>query len=1039
MSMGHGLLPKTLHAEQPSPHVDWSAGDVRLLTETRSWPADRPRRAGVSSFGMSGTNAHLILEEAATRPAVESGPAGVVPLVLSGRTADALTDQAAGVANCVDAPVDVAYSLATTRSAFEHRAVVVGADADDLRAGLVELANRGVAEPVGRTVFVFPGQGSQWTGMALELAETAPVFAGKLAECADALAPFVDWSLLDELRGPLDRVDVVQPACWAVMVSLAALWTSYGVRPDAVVGHSQGEIAAACVAGGLSLADGARVVASRSKVIASALAGRGGMVSVALPFDDVTALIGPGLSVAARNGARSTTVSGDPDALDALVARCTADGVRVRRVAVDYASHSTQVEAIRAELLDVLAPVRPRTGTVPLLSTVTGDWLDTEALDAEYWYRNLRQVVLFEPTTLALAEQGYSVFVEASAHPVLGSAIAGTLPDAVVTGSLRRDDGGLVRFLDSVGALWVRGVDVDWCLTGSVVDLPTYPFQRQRYWPTLPSAVDTAATSDTVDAGFWSAVENADSAELARTLDLEPAAVDGLLPALSAYRSAQRTRTTVDNNRYRVSWQPITVDTDPRLSGTWLVVSPDGDARATVVADALAKRGATVVRDGAGDQELAGVVSFACHEDGLTGTLALIQAGIDAPLWTLTEGAVSTGRADRLSSPAQAAVWGLGRVAALEQPGRWGGMVDLPDVLDERALNRLCAALAGPDGEDQLAVRASGVFARRLVRSPLGSGAPVRDWTPNGTVLITGGTGALGGHLARWLAERGAEHLVLASRHGGASPLTAELAELGCQVTVVACDVADRDALARVLAEYPPTAVLHAAGVLDDGVLDSLTPERLDGVLRPKALAAANLYELTRDLDLSAFVLFASTAGVWGGPGQANYAAANAYLDALAEHARADGRSVTSVSWGPWADAGMADNAAVAERQRRGGIHALDPALALSALQQALDHGDTAVTVAGVDWARYALAFTAVRPSPLLLGIPEARQVLASAPADVRPGLAGLTDVERQRAVVDLVRTQVAGVLGYPGASDVEPGRAFTDLGFDSLTAVDLR
>ncbi|MEU0796785.1 type I polyketide synthase [Amycolatopsis sp. NPDC005961] len=1049
----HGVLPKTLHAEVPSPHVDWEAGDVSLLTETRPWLSDGLRRAGVSSFGMSGTNAHVILEQFAEETPEPTAPAdSAVPLLLSGRTADAVQRQAERLATTLSTEDihDVAASLATTRSAFEHRAVVVGADRDALLAGLADPAVRGVAGTPGKTVFVFPGQGSQWVGMALELAEAAPVFAERLAECAAALEPFVDWKLTDVLGDAeaLQRVDVVQPACWAVMVSLAALWESYGVRPDAVIGHSQGEIAAACVSGGLSLEDGARVVALRSQVIRTSLAGRGAMASIALPAEDIA--LPPGLSLAALNGTAAVTVSGDPDQVDALVARCAADGVRARKVQVDYASHSAHVEAIEAELLEVLAPVSPGEARIPFYSTVTGDWLDTTELTAAYWYRNLRQRVLFAPATEALGEQGFGVFVESSAHPVLGTAIAGTLDDVVVTGSLRRDEGGLARFLTSAGELWARGVDVDFALTGSMVDLPTYPFQRQRYWPTLPGPGDVAAASDAADAGFWSAVERDDAGELAKTLGIDAGAVEGLLPALAAYRRQRREESTVDNWRYRVGWQPVTVDSSPRLDGTWLVVRrPGGDplpldrfGAETVTVEVESGIDRAALAERLGEVEPAGIVSLLGTDEsyrGLVDTVTLIQAlgdrEIDAPLWTFTRGAVSTGKADGLRNPAQAPVWGLGRVAALEHPGRWGGLLDLPADLDDRAVARVVAAMA--TDEDQVAVRASGVFARRLLRSPLGSATPDREWTPDGTVLVTGGTGALGAKVARWLAGRGAERLVLTGRRGadapGATELCDELAALGTHATVVACDVGDRDAVAALLAEHPVNAVIHTAGVLDDGVLSALTPDRLAGVLKPKALAAFHLHELTKDLDLSAFVSFASTAGVWGGPGQGNYAAANAYLDALADHRRSLGLAATSISWGPWADTGMADATAVAERQRLGGIHALDPELAISALQQALDHGETTLTVAGVDWARYVPSFTAVRPSPLLLGIPEALAAIEAAGESTPAG--GLSE----RDVLEFVRTQVAGVLGYGGPGEVESNRAFTDLGFDSLTAVDLR
>src|SRR4051794_8452532 len=347
LAMRRGIAPKTLHADEPSPHVDWESGSVELLSEQRPWPSvDRPRRAAVSSFGISGTNVHVVLEQAPESGAMPVAAPPAIPWVLSGRTEDALHGQAARLLSRMDGldPVDVGFTLAN-RSAFEHRAVAVGPDlAADVEAlavgepsaGLV----RGLADVDGRTVFVFPGQGAQWVGMGAQLLDESPVFAARMAECAAALEPFVDWSLPEVLGGPLDRVDVVQPVSFAVMVSLAALWESYGVSPDAVVGHSQGEIAAAVVAGALSLEDGARIVALRSQAIARTLAGRGGMMSIALPAADVEPRLPDGLSVAAVNGPSAVVVAGDPDALDTLFVTLTAEDVRVRKIAVDYASHS---------------------------------------------------------------------------------------------------------------------------------------------------------------------------------------------------------------------------------------------------------------------------------------------------------------------------------------------------------------------------------------------------------------------------------------------------------------------------------------------------------------------------------------------------------------------------------------------------------------------------------------------------------------------------------------------------------------------------
>jgi acyl transferase domain-containing protein len=534
MAMRHGVLPKTLHVDAPSPYVDWASGSVELLTEAKPWPeTGKPRRAAVSYFGISGTNVHTIIEEApsiAVRDAPE--PLVAVPWVLSGKTEEALRDQAGRLKSRVTEldPVDVGFSLACSRAMFEQRAVVVGRDRAGLLAGIDALSSgepaatvvEGLADVNGRTVFVFPGQGAQWVGMGARLLAESPVFAERLTECAAALESFVDWSLLDVLREgrDLDRVDVVQPASFAVMVALAEVWKSYGIEPDAVVGHSQGEIAAAVVAGALSLEDAARVVTLRSKAIARTLAGQGGMMSVALPAAELESRVDGGLSVAAVNGPRSVVVAGDPEALDALYEELTAEGVRARKIAVDYASHSAQVELLQEELLAELAPVRPRTAQVPFFSTVTGQWEDGTGFDAGYWYRNLRQRVEFEPAIRQLLNQDHRVFVEVSPHPVLAMAVQEITDEAnaiaVVTGTLRRDNGDLARFLTSAAELFVRGVPVRWYLPGGRrVNLPTYAFQHKRFWQTgVPASAGDPAGLGLTSARhplLGAAVELADS------------------------------------------------------------------------------------------------------------------------------------------------------------------------------------------------------------------------------------------------------------------------------------------------------------------------------------------------------------------------------------------------------------------------------------------------------------------------------------------------------------------------------------------------
>ncbi|MFI6036099.1 beta-ketoacyl synthase N-terminal-like domain-containing protein, partial [Streptomyces sp. NPDC051315] len=512
LCLSHGHLVPSLHHEQPNPAIDLDRLGLRVQRELAPWTSDTPGaplRAGVSSFGMGGTNAHLVLEAAPTpRPetprAPRSAPA-TVPWLLSARTPLALRAQAERLDHHVRAgrpdPVDTAWSLLTTRTHLEHRAVAVGTDTTDLLHALATAVPAGPVDgDIDRPVFVFPGQGSQWHGMAAELLADSPVFADRLAACGRALAPHVDWDLDAVLRGdptapPLDRSDVVQPVLWAVMVSLAALWQAHGVRPAAVVGHSQGEIAAACVAGALSIEDAARVVTLRSKILV-ALEGRSGMVSLALPPDTArhfTARWGDRVTVAALNGPSSTVVSADADTVTDILATADRENVRARRVGIDYASHSAHVEPAREDMLRLLAPITPRTPEVPFLSTVTGDWLDGPATDAAYWYDNLRRPVLLEPAVRALTAAGHGAFVEVSPHPVLTGPVQQTVEatagsrQAVVTGTLRRHDGGPARFQASLGALWARGADVDWTpvfsgLAPRRTDLPTYAFQRRRHW-----------------------------------------------------------------------------------------------------------------------------------------------------------------------------------------------------------------------------------------------------------------------------------------------------------------------------------------------------------------------------------------------------------------------------------------------------------------------------------------------------------------------------------------------------------------------------
>jgi acyl transferase domain-containing protein/acyl carrier protein len=1252
LAIRRGVLPKTLHLDRPTDQVDWSAGAVSLLGEPVQWPANAsPRRAGVSSFGITGTNAHLILEQAPVEESADGVGGGssphLVPWILSGRSDGALRGQAAKLAEHLSAGekplnprslLDVGFSLAASRSVFEHRAVVIGGESREMIAGLTALAH-GESSPgliqgevsrgIGGLAFLFTGQGAQRVGMGRELYDLYPVFRTALDEVCAAFDPLLGRSLRavlfgeEDLASPegniaasgedstaseadstalggdstapdrdraaptlLDETTFTQAGLFALEVALFRLVESFGVRPDYLLGHSIGEISAAYVAQMLSLEDACALVAARGRLM-GALPTGGAMVAVQASEPEALESIDgrEDVALAAVNGPRSVVLSGDEDAVLGVASEWRERGRKTRRLQVSHAFHSHRMDGMLDELGRIVAQLSFSEPRVPVVSNLTGQPLSVEqAGEASYWAEHARRPVRFADGVRWLDSRGVKSFLELgpdgvlsamcieclssgsgveeespgermdrspkgsprgdsalTALPILrdGRSEAGAMArgDSTLTalpilrdgrseaGAMARGDSTLTALpilrdgrseagamVGALAELWASGVPVDWTVLfeGSGarrVALPTYAFQRKRYWPDGPapaSSIDGRAASmdggpgGALEHAFWDALEREDVEGLIGALRIseegERGSLRTLMPSLAALRRRSRRHATVSGWRYRIGWEPVVSASAPSPPGTWLAILPahsEDDRRFAELTDALRGHGgeaipvevaATDTREGLtarlhealdrppGSPTVTGVMSLLAFEEqglpghpavpgGLAGTLALTQAledaNISAPLWLLTSGAVSINRSDRVRSPIQAQVWGMGFVIGLEQADRWGGLIDLPEALDELASSLLVDVLAQTGREDQLAIRGSGVFARRLVRSPDG-GQASGVWTaPPGTCLITGGTGGLGAYVARWLARAGAEHLLLLSRRGedapGATRLRSELEELGAEVTVAVCDASDREQLAASIESLPEqrplTAAIHAAGTASMSALGSMRVSDLDEVLSAKVAGARHLDALTRDLDLSAFVLFSSMAGTLGAGGQAHYAAANAFLDALAVERQGLGLVATSVAWGPWEGEGMAAEDEVRDELRRHGLERMEPRLALEALRGALLSGEASVTVADIRWEAYARFFTFTRSRPLIEGLTEVMAVVGSdeddleekAGRELRERLLDASAEQGSQIMLELVRGEVARVLGHASVDGVDPERPFNEFGFDSLTALELR
>ncbi len=1072
LSLDRRTIPASLHFREPNQLINWNEQAVAVQTKTAPWPdGEALPIAGVSGFGITGTNAHIVLQGVSVPVANRQIGERSDLFLLSAHTPAALEAQAASWRDRLVADAswpaslpNLAYTASARRAHHDFRLALVSRTRQELlhqiNGWLAKQEQSGVrsgkqlVETKRRSVFVFPGQGGQWIGMGRTLLRDEPIFGEAMSRCDQAIRKYTSWSvtnrlLADDAAGVLNGIDVIQPVLFAIMVSLAALWRSYGVEPEAVVGHSMGEAAAAAVCGALSLDHAAAVICHRSRLMRQA-SGRGLMAVAELSLEDSEKFVhdyAGRISVAANNSPSSTVLSGDADAIEDALAKLEAREIFCRRIKVDVASHCAHMDPFREELARVLNDIRPRKGSIPFYSTTSGIVEDGTGLDAGYWSRNLRQPVLFSSAVQSLLADGFDAFIEVNAHPVLLQAIEDSIrhadKDAVAVPSLRRDKPERAELLDALGALYISGFPIDLSRLypqGTCLRLPPYPWQRERHWietTELPALrgrgidlrADPTAGTDGVHCIYrrnWTQVES------------NPAA-----PAVAGKRS----------------WILLT-SAGPLADQIVRQLESSGDECACVadaegVRRALASPGATyhgVIRvsqtRGAEPRNAAREVSEIAR---VAQVLVDGKRALPTRLWLASTGAWSLAGHSTDVAVAQGAAWGIGGVIAAEYPELHCTNLDLSSSPTADELNLLAAWLREDGHEEQIAVRGNSSFVLRLEKHESVSSGELLHFSPDATYLLTGGLGELGLKLSAWLVERGARHLALVGRRPPSEAARGEiesLESLGAIVRILSTDIADEyqmtAAMHAIECGMPPLrGVFHLAALMDGALLTEIDNEQIERTLRPKAAGAWALHRHTENMPLDFFVFFSSISAAMGQPGIGSYASANAFVDALARYRREKGLKALSVQWGPWSD----PNHTKSEKVRRGvqgyeqqGIPQLSFEQGFAAMEQLMGEKDLAtVLVAPIDWRQFARSFAGNPVPRAYLGLvpAEGTSTKAEPPLEsIREKLMAAALGRPRRALLEAHLAEVlAGVL-KTDASRLDPGKPLGSMGVDSLMAL---
>ena len=1039
LGLQHNIIPKSIHFHTPNTLIDWANIPITVAKDNIPWnkKAEKFRYAGVSGFGATGSNAHIIIGDVPENIYVTNKQPvrnDIFILPLSAKSEQALIDLAKNYADFIQhsqhSLEDICAMAALRRAHFSLRETFIASSKIELIEKLNDFATNNFYENKNKfdtkdkikTIFVFPGQGAQWIGMGKTLLATEPVYKSALEECTAVFSKYVDWNLLEEINKPesesrLNEIDIIQPILVAVEIALANLWMSKGIIPDAVIGHSMGEVAAAYVAGNISLDDAAKIIITRSKLMKQ-LSGKGEMGATDLSEEEANELIKgheSKLSVAVINSKNSLVISGEPNALNEVFATLESQGRFNRKIKVDVASHSPQMDSIMQDLADALQSVQPQNSSIEFYSTALTKIVSGENLDAEYWTKNLRNTVQFGNAVQHALQEAQVAFIEMSPHPTLIHAMNENIQEAkaVAIPSFVRDKNEVIEFYSNFSELHASGYPIDWKNIypniGAFVLLPTYAWQKERYWFDQKPEITTISATN---------------------------------------------KTDVTTNLYQFNWQEISINTNTPAKN--ILIIGDNEAYNNIVENALKQKGrqaTTLTSDASLNGTSADLIVLLTALSNETTSDISLEQGIlplqkiirylnesnqHPKICIITNGAFIVGQ-DTSAHLNAATLTGILRTLENEHEEINFLQIDISKEILSTEIAKAIEFIFADNRFKEIAIRNNSTFTNAVekIKSLPNTTKKINS---EKTYIVVGGTSGLGLTTVKWLTEHQAKHIVVISRSGAkeeAQQLFESYTSTGIQIQDIRVDVSDKASLQNALAPLNNIGgVFYAAGILEDGAFENLTPQQFTKILNIKSIGAWNMHELTQHSNVDFFVLYSSAAGIVGSAGQSNYNAANTYMDALAHFRKANHLAALSVDFGTIAAIGLAarqENRA--DRLAEQGVSAILPQNLAAYFDAVFLSEETQVMAMQIDFSKWAQYNQAVLKNHFYSKVIE-QQTAPESTTKEEHSFASAEEYKKH--IKNRIKQHISSATKLNTAK-IKEEETFKSLGLDSLHALQLK